>query len=359
VKHVRWLGILLLVALPLASAQATGWRKDIPDLALVNRHLAGTVVDYTANHGQDNRIWSPHLYQRRDLYVYLPPNYDPNLAYPFMIWLHGSVQDEQTFLHHVAPQIDAAIRCGKLPPLIVAAPDGSIHGEPGLAGAPASFFLNSRLGDFEDFVLQDVWNFVCQHYAIRSEREAHIVAGLSAGGMAAFNYGIKHREAFGVVIGIAPPLNLRWMNTKGDYQANFDPHDWGWRQELSRAHEVVGRFGLISVSIGRFVEPVFGSGPPAVLEMAKENPIEMMVRLDLQPGELEMYVAYGGHDQFNIDAQVESFLYMARSRGLEVGVGYAPLGGHLPLTVNRLLPGALEWLGKRIGAAGTVNEVSE
>jgi S-formylglutathione hydrolase FrmB len=346
---------VLLVALPLASVQAAGWRKDIPDLAGVNRCLAGTVVDYTANHGKDNRIWSPHLYQRRDLYVYLPPGYDPNLSYPFMIYLHGYAQDEQAFLHGIIPCIDQAIRAGKLPPLIVAAPDGSISGEPSVH-TPGSFFLNTRAGDFEDFVLQDVWDFMCSHYSIRAEREAHIVAGMSMGGMAAFNYAIKHRETFGVVIGISPPLNLRWVDSHGNYRANFDPKDWGWRQDLENRHELAGRFGLVGVSIGRFVTPLFGSGPQAVLEMSNVNPIEMMVRYNLQPGELEMYVAYGGHDQLNIDAQVESFLYLARARGLEVGVGYEPWGGHLQPTVNKLLPGIIEWLAPRIAGQASATE---
>jgi hypothetical protein len=358
VKGTRWLGLLLMLAVGLWAgletnpqrAAANGWRKDSPDLVAVNRRLAGKVVDYTANHGVDNRIWSPHLYQRRDLYVYLPPGYDPAKCYPFMLYLHGFAQDEQSFLHHVAPRVDEAIRSGKLPPLIVAAPDGSIPGEPSLH-APGSFFINSRAGDFEDFVLQDVWDFVCQRYAIRSEREAHIVGGLSMGGFAAFNYAIKHREAFGIVIGVYPPLNLRWVDAKGNYLADFDPKNWGWRQDMNHRGEVVGRFagGLVNVGIDRFVGPVFGSGPEAVLEMSKENPIEMLVRYDVQPGELEMYVAYGGKDQFNIDAQVESFLYVTRCRGLSVGVGYDPRGGHNLATANKLLGGILDWLAPRIG----------
>jgi len=349
VKHSRWLGVLLILSLPLPIALATGWRKDMPDLLAVNRSLSGTVVDYTANHGVDNRIWSPHLYQRRDMYVYLPPGYDPNLCYPFMIYLHGFAQDEQAFLHHVAPRIDEAIRCGKLPPLIIAAPDGSVPGDPSLH-APGSFFINSQAGDFEDFVLQDVWDFVCHHYPIRSEREAHVVAGLSMGGFAAFNYAIKHKEAFGVVIGVFPPLNLRWVDCKGNYMANFDPKNWGWRQDVERRREVVGRFaaGAVKLRINQFVGPVFGSGPEAVVALSKENPIEMMYHYDLRPGELEMYVAYAGKDQFNIDAQVESFLYLARCRGLCVGVGYEPNGGHSLATANKLLPGILTWLAPRI-----------
>src|SRR5262249_62399560 len=55
------------------------------------------IVDHTANHGKDNRIWSRSLYQRRDLYVYLPPGYDPSQRYPLILWLHGFTQDEQSF----------------------------------------------------------------------------------------------------------------------------------------------------------------------------------------------------------------------------------------------------------------------
>jgi S-formylglutathione hydrolase FrmB len=349
VKQTGWLGILVILALPIPIALATGWRKDIPDLAAVNRSLSGTIVDHTANHGVDHRIWSRHLYQRRDMYVYLPPGYDPNLRYPFMIYLHGFAQDEQSFLHDVAPRLDEAIRSGKLPPLIIAAPDGSIPGEPCLH-ASGSFYINSKVGDFEDFVLEDVWDFICQHYPIRSEREAHIVAGQSMGGFAAFNYAIKHKEAFGVAIGVYPPLNLRWVDGKGNYLSNFDPKSWGWRMDLEQRNEVVGRFGLglVKIPIERFVGPVFGSGPEAVVQLSRENPIEMMYHYDLRPGELEMYVAYAGRDQFNIDAQVESFLYLARCRGLTVGVGYDARGGHNQATANRLLPGIIDWLAPRL-----------
>ena len=75
VRKIAWLGVALLLAgLPLASVRATGWRKDTNELAVINGRLRGKVVDHTANHGADRRIWSRSLYQRRDVYVYLPPN---------------------------------------------------------------------------------------------------------------------------------------------------------------------------------------------------------------------------------------------------------------------------------------------
>jgi enterochelin esterase-like enzyme len=64
----------------------------------VNRQLHGRLLDFTHNHGADHRIWSPALGQRRALYVYLPPGYDPAHKYPLAIFLHGAAQDEQFFL---------------------------------------------------------------------------------------------------------------------------------------------------------------------------------------------------------------------------------------------------------------------
>ena len=90
----------------------------------VNRSLHGNIVDYTHNSRNDNRIWSESLCEKRDLYLYLPPNYDSNKAYPLLIWLHGFSQDENVLINYVVKPFDCAIASGKLPPLIIAAPDG-------------------------------------------------------------------------------------------------------------------------------------------------------------------------------------------------------------------------------------------
>src|SRR5262245_28146785 len=56
---------------------------------LVNLAIKGKVLDFTFNHGKDYRIYSQALGQKRDLYIYLPPGYDRNQAYPVMFYLHG------------------------------------------------------------------------------------------------------------------------------------------------------------------------------------------------------------------------------------------------------------------------------
>jgi hypothetical protein len=70
-----------------------------------------------------------------------------------------------------------------------------------------------------------------------------------------------------------------------------------------------------------------------------------MDHYDLQPGELDLYAAYGGKDEFNIGAQVESFLYRATERGIKVGVAFDPNGRHNEESARRLLPAAFEWIG--------------
>jgi hypothetical protein len=313
------------------------------ELDRVNRQLHGYVVDYTNNHGADHRLWSPALCQCRDLYVYLPPGFDPAQHYPLLFWFHGIYQDEKSFLDPVVQLFDHAIVCGQLPPMIIVAPDGTITGRPSLMNA-GSFYINSKAGRYEDYIIQDVLPFILQHYPILPEREAHILAGASMGGFAAFNLGFKYRDYFKVIIGVFPPLNLRWVDCHCNYRANFDPCCWGWRTQI-RPHEVVARFYGLPLRMRRLTDELVGRGPDAIANISRENPIEMLETYDILPGQLDMYIGYGGQDEYNIDAQVESFLCKAQQRGLTVAVGYDPEGRHNKETGIKLFPDIVKWLG--------------
>jgi S-formylglutathione hydrolase FrmB len=342
VNRAGWLGVVLVLGLASGPAQAGGWCTK-GELDRVNRQIHGVVIDHTHNHGADRRIWSEALGQPRDLYVYLPPGFDPCRRYPLILWLHGFAQDEQSFLLYVVRPLDNAIATGKLPPAIIAAPDGSLEGSPGITSA-GSFFLNSDAGRFEDFIMQDVWGFLFTHYPLCPDRGAHVLAGVSMGGGGAYNLAIKYRDRVRVVVGIFPPLNSRWLDCHCRYFGNFDPGCWGWRTQFPD-REVVGRFyGVIAIRLGRVIGPLYDHDPDILERVSQENPVEMIDRLNLQEGELAMYVGYGGKDQFNIDAQVESFLYHAHERGLTVAVGYVPNGKHDEPTALKLMPDILAWL---------------
>ncbi len=171
------LGALLLLTLS-AGPAAASWPSV--NLNRLNNRLAGRVIDHTNNHGADRRIWSLTLQDRRALYVYLPPGYDPCKRYPALLWLHGINQDEQDFLQRGWMEaFDSAIACGRLPPTIIVVPDGSKRGRGTLFG-PNPLFLNSDVGPFEDYLIRDIWCFVRSQYPIRPERGRTWSAGSPA-----------------------------------------------------------------------------------------------------------------------------------------------------------------------------------
>jgi hypothetical protein len=339
--------MLLAAASPVRANFISRFMNPVLELDRLNDRLHGRMLDFTYNHGTDRRIWSAALCEKRDLYVYLPPCYDPRQQYPLAIYMHGFGQDEHSFLQFVEV-FDKAIACGRLPPIIVAVPDGSIRGRPALLNA-GSFYVNSRAGRFEDFVMQDVWTFMHERFPIRPEREAHALLGGSMGGFGAYNLGIKYRQNVAIVAGVLPPLNLRYLDCNGRYFTNFDPYCFGWREEL-HPKAPIARFygGLLTIRERRLTDPLFGRSPDALSRIAYENPAEMITTYDLKPGELEMFAGYGGRDEFNIDAQVESFLYLAKCRGLTVTSVCLPNGRHNTETGKKLLPYLFTWMAPRI-----------
>jgi len=315
----------------------------VPNLCQLNQQLFGKVHDYTANHGEDRRLYSPALGQKREAYVYVPPGYDPAQRYPLMIWMHGLSQDETSFLK-LAPIFDEAMVTGMLPKFVAIAPDGTVNGRASLREPPA-FYLNSRLGRYEDYIIYDVWNFAVTNYSIRPERGAHVLAGASMGGFGAYNLGIKHKKDFGVVVGVLPPLNFRFADCHGRTDGDFDPTCIGWQTEY-RPNAPVARFahGLVTVRQRDVIAPAFGEGPDVIAKVAAENPVEMLWSHDVKPGELEMFAGYGQLDEFNVDAQVESFAYMARGRGLTVHTVCIPRGRHDARTGLAIVPEFVQWI---------------
>ncbi len=346
----------LAAAVVLALAAAAPAPADCPllhpiavgRLDRVNRTLAGQVLDFTHNHGADRRLYSPALDQKRDLYLYLPPGYDGRTPFPVMVWMHGIGQDEKDFLD-IVNLFDAAIRDGTLPPFVIAAPDGSIRGRASLLNN-GSFYVNSDAGRFEDYIVQDVWGFVRRNFAVRPEREAHVLAGASMGGFGAYNLGFKYRHEFGALVGIMPPLNLRYVDCHGRYLANYDPNCVAMRTEI-RPREVIGRFyGVVKVRSRQLIGPLIGRrNPDAIAIISAENPIEMLCNYDIRPGEFAMFIGYGTEDEFNIDAQVEHFLDVAARRGIRPEVVAVPGGRHNRRTALAMFPALARWLAAQLG----------
>jgi len=356
VRFTRWLFPLIVIWSNASPVLAQPYRIcTARELRLTQQKLHGSFLDFTFNHGVDNRIYSPALEMKRDLYVYLPPGFDEKMRYPVMIFLHGVGQDEKNFLETVL-LFDKAIQCGKLPRMIIVAPDGSISGRASIRNG-GSFYINSEAGRFEDWIEVDVWNFVTSHFPIRPEREAHIIGGASMGGFGAYNHAIKFRHRYSIVFGVLPPMNLRYSDCHGEYFANYDPNCVMFRNDITRKEPIARFCGILVLRQRQFLDPLFGRRSTSIDQLARENPIEMLSAYGVQPGELSMYAAYGTKDEFNIDAQVEHFIDVAVKQGLTITVQKIINGRHDTDSGRLVFPDMVEWVRQSLESHGVTGPV--
>jgi len=312
-------------------------------LERINEKIGGRVHDFTENHGVDYRICSKALGEKRELYVYTPPSYDGKTQFPFMLWLHGFGHDEKNFLDFV-PFLDEGIRTGAIPPMVIVAPDASVKGKPSLFNT-GSFYLNSKAGRFEDFIIDDVVGFAFKKFALRPEREAHVIAGASMGGYGAYSLGFKHKELFGNIAGIMPPLNMRYIDCHGNYNSNYNPSCVMMRDSFPRNEIIARYYGVILIRQRRMIDPLFGRNNPDVLAiLSANNPIELLDTKAIQPNDYNLFIGYAEKDEFNLDAQAEHFIDAARKKGFEPTVLKVEGGHHSKSTAVKMFPGFARWI---------------
>ena len=322
--------------------------------------LAGSLVDLTRNHGADHRFYSPALGEKRDMYVYLPPGYDRRRSYPLLIWLHGYMADERQALYTILPALDDAIRRGDLPPLVAAIPDGSITGDFYYVGV-GSWWIDSRRGRYQTYVLKDVLHFMERNFAVSREPAQRVLAGWSMGGFGAYNIVLKYPERFHIVAAVSPPLNLRYVDCSGNYFGDFDPNCWHMRDHFTGL-DVVGRYwhGLVKVRAWWVIYPVWGRGQAAVQRIIQENPLDILLRRKPDLSSHKLFVAYGRCDEMNLDAQIESFLYVATRMGIKIEALAYPDGTHVEGFMASVVYNLLQWVGRQLketsGAIGTQAE---
>jgi hypothetical protein len=96
--------------------------------------------------------------------------------------------------------------------------------------------------------------------------------------------------------------------------------------------------------------PVFGCGPEAWEQIKALNPADLIFSTNLQPCELKMYLHYPALDNFNFDAQIRSFEWLARSRGIPVETHRAWFSFHMINYFRRATIDVNRWLGRNLPA---------
>jgi S-formylglutathione hydrolase FrmB len=136
--------------------------------------------------------------RERNVRVYLPASYaaaDSGRHYPVVYLLHGWPGSEANLPGggHAADTADSLIATRTIPDIIMVFPYG---GGEGIAGR--SFWINSRSGKkrLEDYVTQDLVQWVDARYRTIRSASGRGIIGISDGGTAAFNLTFKHPELF-------------------------------------------------------------------------------------------------------------------------------------------------------------------
>jgi len=129
--------------------------------------------------------------QQTDYLLYLPPGYsDPvNAArrYPVIYWLHGYAAEPQFGLPFVET-LDAAIRAGRVPPMIAVLPNG-LHD---------SWYVDSvdASQPIESIIIKDLMPHIDQTYRTIADRRGRAVEGFSMGGWGAGHLAFKYPDHF-------------------------------------------------------------------------------------------------------------------------------------------------------------------
>jgi S-formylglutathione hydrolase FrmB len=134
----------------------------------------------------------------RMLPIYLPPGYhDSDKRYPVIHWLAGHGGSGPLMLNSPAwaesfpERVDRLITTGAMQPAIVVLPDcWTIFGG-------AQYLNSSALGQYEDYLIDELVPYVDTHYRTLASREHRGVSGKSSGGYGAMVQSMRHPEVFG------------------------------------------------------------------------------------------------------------------------------------------------------------------
>ena len=136
----------------------------------------------------------------RTVYVILPPSYDSakKRRFPVLYFLHGFTATADKYMGYIP--FDAALQAaGKGPQeMIVVVPDSYTR-------FGGSMYSNSpAVGNFEDFIAQDLVAWVDKRFRTVARREARGLAGHSMGGYGTFKLGMKRPDVFGALYAMNP-----------------------------------------------------------------------------------------------------------------------------------------------------------
>jgi enterochelin esterase-like enzyme len=149
-------------------------------------------------------FYSDALKMERNVQIYLPEGYNEqdSIRYPVITYLHGAGQNS-TSESGLISILNDLIGSSEICPVIVVKPDGR-------AGPwDRSYFTNSELyGNFEDFIVYDLVEFIDSAYNTIASRDKRAIMGWSMGGYGAMKCALKHPDIYCGVVSHSGMLDM-------------------------------------------------------------------------------------------------------------------------------------------------------
>jgi putative tributyrin esterase len=158
-------------------------------------------------------VASPALAAPVRVVVMTPPSYDvdPARRFPVLYFLHDGGGDEDVlFREGVADALDARMREGSLPEMLVVSPRGV-----------GTWFVDAADGPhatshYATFLTESLVPFVDAHYRTIASRGGRLVAGISMGGYGALRWGLAGPSLFCAAGGLSPAIQqMCWPAVEG------------------------------------------------------------------------------------------------------------------------------------------------
>lgn len=144
--------------------------------------------------------------------VYLPPGYDKSgTRYPVIYFLHGfSTSDTDiTGWFQLQKMMDSAISAGHTRRVIVVVPNSDTKYR-------GSFYTNSSMGNWADYITKDLVNWVDQQYRTLPSASNRAITGHSMGGNGSLKLAMQNPQVFSMVYALSPAV----LNWHGDFNLN-------------------------------------------------------------------------------------------------------------------------------------------
>lgn len=136
--------------------------------------------------------------------VYLPDEYatETDRRYPVIYYLHGGSGNQREG-RWLIRKVDAAIKAGKMRPVIIVCPQA----------LPIGWYINANVcdpkvtsGPIEDVMIKDLIPYIDGHYRTIASREGRGIEGFSMGGRGTLLLAFKHPDLFGAASSVAGAL---------------------------------------------------------------------------------------------------------------------------------------------------------